>query len=158
MKKAIAQAYKARAADEVPIGAIVVDVNGHIIGRGYNQVEKRDTQAAHAEIIAITQAGKKHGDWRLNGCWLYVTLEPCVMCMSLAVLSRIEGVVFGADSPVFGYRLDKALNFQLYKIGAVSTVPGVCAEEAAAVLKDFFREKRGDPAYAKERKLGTEDR
>lgn len=143
MKKALEQAQKARAAEEVPVGAIVVDSQGKIIGRGYNLVEKKDTQAAHAEVIAISKAGKKIGDWRLNGCWMYVTLEPCSMCMSLAVLSRLEGVVYGATSPVFGYQLDKELNFQLYKNGALLVVSGVCAEESSALLKDFFRHKRG---------------
>jgi len=143
MKKALAQAQKAYASEEVPVGAIVVDSQGKVIGRGYNLVGKRNTQAAHAEVIAISKAGKKIGDWRLNGCWLYVTLEPCSMCMSLALLSRLDGVVYGATSPVFGYQLDKELHFQLYKYGALLVVSGVCAEESSALLKDFFRHKRG---------------
>jgi len=146
MKKALVQAKMAYAADEVPVGAVVVDAQGTVIGRGYNQVERRHTQAAHAEVLAINAAGRKLSDWRLNGCWLYVTLEPCGMCMNLAVLSRLEGVVFGARSPLFGYQLDKDLNFQLYKLGALSVVEGICAEEAAALLKDFFRLKRGEKA------------
>ena len=143
MKKALLQAKNAYKIDEVPVGAVVVDADGAIIGRGYNQVEKQHTQAAHAEAIAISAAGRKKGDWRLNGCWLYVTLEPCAMCMNLALLSRLDGIVFGARSPLFGYQLDNDLSFQLYKLGALLVVTRVCAEEAAMLLKDFFRRKRG---------------
>jgi len=153
MKKAIALAQRAYDKEEVPVGAIVVDKKGKIIGRGYNQIEKKDTQAAHAEITAITKAGKKIGDWRLNGCWLYVSLEPCSMCMNMTLLSRIEGVVFGATSPVFGYRLDKDLTFQLYTIGTLKIVPGVLADESATLLKNFFRHKRGDIDYDTKRKF-----
>ena len=158
MKKALEQAQKAYDADEVPVGAVVVDHDGNIIGRGYNQVEKKDTQAAHAEIIAISKAGKKKGDWRLNGCWLFVTLEPCAMCMNLAILSRIEGVIYGADSPLFGYQLDKDLSFQVYKRDTISIVSGVGAEQAAELLKDFFRLKRGDKQRGDERYLKKRDR
>jgi tRNA(adenine34) deaminase len=158
MHKALLQAQRAYAADEVPVGAILVDVDGTIIGRGYNQVEKQHTQAAHAEVIAISKAGKKMGDWRLNGCWLYVTLEPCSMCIYLALLSRLEGVVFGASSPLFGYQLDKTLTFQLYKNNALSIVAGVSAEKAAQLLRNFFRLKRGEMHRDdKERKLNKRD-
>jgi len=158
MKKALAQAKKAYATDEVPVGAIVVDAQGNIIGRGYNQVEKKDTQAAHAEMIAISKAGKKKGDWRLNGCWLFVTLEPCAMCMNCAILSRLEGIIYGADSPLFGYQLDKDLTFQVYKRDTIFIVAGVYAEQSAKLLKDFFRLKRGDKQRDEERYLAKRDR
>lgn len=144
MKKALAQAKRAYEANEVPVGAIVVDAGGFVLGRGYNKVERSHTQVAHAEVIAISAAGRKLGDWRLNGCWLYVTLEPCGMCMNLAILSRLKGIVFGAHSPLFGYQLDNELSFQLYKIDALSVISGVCAEEAAKLLKNFFNVKRGE--------------
>jgi len=144
MKKALGQAKRAYEADEVPIGAIVVDSDGVIIGQGYNKVEQKHSQAAHAEVIAISAAGKKLADWRLSDCWLYVTLEPCAMCMNLILLSRLEGIVFGASSPLFGYQLDKGRGFQLYKLGALSVITGVCSEEAAELLKRFFRLKRGE--------------
>jgi len=144
MKKALEQAQIAFDADEVPVGAALVNADGNIIGLGYNNVEQANTQAAHAEIIAIQQAGQALGGWRLNGCWLYVTLEPCKMCMNLCILSRIEGVVFGARSPVYGYQLDNNPDFQLYKIGALSVIPGVCAEASAKLLKIFFQGKRGE--------------
>lgn len=158
MRKALWQAQRAYKIDEVPIGAVVVDESGLVIGRGYNLVEKRNTQAAHAEVIAISHAGKRKRDWRLNGCWLYVTLEPCAMCMSLAILSRLNGVVFGASSPLFGYQLDKIQTFQLYKIDALSIVSGVCADEAAELLKKFFRHKRGEMCRDEERKCNEGDR
>lgn len=142
MQKALAQAQKAFDKDEVPIGAIVVDALGNIIARGHNLVEQRDTQLAHAEAIALERAGKKIGDWRLEGCWIYVTLEPCSMCMSLIELSRLHGVVFGAHSPLFGYRLDKELSLRVYKKSAVRVIEGVCAEETIHLLKQFFKDKR----------------
>jgi tRNA(adenine34) deaminase len=83
MAQALKQARLALKYDEVPIGAIVVSPEGAIVGRGYNQTERKSSQAFHAEVLAVTRAGHKMGDWRLNGCWVYVTLEPCVMCMNL---------------------------------------------------------------------------
>jgi tRNA(adenine34) deaminase len=142
MTQALEQAKLAFAENEVPIGAVVVDAQGIVVGMGYNRVEGEHTQRAHAEIIALEQAAKARGDWRLQGCWLYVTLEPCAMCMSMSVLSRLEGVVFGAESPIFGYQLDKNMAYQLYKNDIVKVVSGVCAPDAADLLKYFFQEKR----------------
>ncbi|OQA35764.1 MAG: tRNA-specific adenosine deaminase [Candidatus Dependentiae bacterium ADurb.Bin331] len=142
MKKALLLAKRAFRADEVPVGALVVDSSNKVIGRGYNQVEKRKSQRAHAEQLAIEQACKKIGDWRLEGCTLYVTLEPCTMCMGLIKLSRIERVVFGAASPLFGYQLDKNRKSQLYKKGVIKIRKGVGKATAAALLKDFFKNKR----------------
>lgn len=142
MKKAFLQAKRAFRADEVPVGAIVVDAKQKIVGRGYNQVEKRKTQRAHAEQLAIEQACKKNNDWRLSGCTLYVTLEPCIMCMGLVKLSRVDRVVFGASSPLFGYQLDKNRKSQLYKKGIIKIRKGVGKAIAAALLKEFFKNKR----------------
>lgn len=142
MKKALRLAAQAFANEEVPIGAVVVNPDGKIIGRGMNMVERNHTQGAHAEMIALQRAGKKFGDWRLEGCWLYVTLEPCPMCMALALHSRIRGIVFAAPSPLFGFHLDNNLSLQLYKKGALALVDGVCKEEAASLLKQFFKAKR----------------
>jgi tRNA(adenine34) deaminase len=102
MRQAIKQAHLALKHDEVPVGAIVVNSDGRIIGRGYNQTEKRSAQIFHAESIAIAKAGRQLGDWRLCGCWVYVTLEPCAMCMNLIQLSRCAGIAYGATSPLFG--------------------------------------------------------
>jgi len=142
MRQALAQAHRAFERDEVPIGAVVVNKDGAIIARGYNQVEVQDTQSAHAELLAINKAGKKRGDWRLNDCWLYVTLEPCSMCMNLIYLSRFAGVVFGAASPLFGYRLDNTQSDQVYKKVTICVVEGVGADESAQLLKNFFNKKR----------------
>lgn len=144
MKQALNQAQKAFDADEVPIGAVVVDAQGKVLSRAYNNAEKSHTQAGHAEVLAISKAGKKIGDWRLNGCWLYVTLEPCAMCLHLILLSRLEGVVFGASSPVFGYHLDKVGTLSIYKNSClpIKVIEAVCAQESAQMLKHFFIKKR----------------
>lgn len=141
MQLALKQAQKAFEHDEVPVGAIVVASDGTVLGRGYNQVAKRHQQIAHAEVIAISKASKKIGDWRLDNCWLYVTLEPCKMCMGLVRLSRLKGVVFGASSKLFGYRLDKEGQVSIYNKD-VKVEEGVFAEESAALLKKFFKQKR----------------
>lgn len=142
MERALDQARRALQKDEVPVGAVVVDPAGNIVARGYNQVEKRGCQTAHAEMLAMQKACKKLGDWRLDGYWVYVTLEPCSMCMSFMKLSRIEGVVYGADSPLFGYHLDKDAGLRVYNRNAVKIVKGVCAEKSVSLLKHFFQRKR----------------
>lgn len=142
MQEALKLAQKAARIDEVPIGALVVNKHGQIIGRGYNMVEKNCTQTAHAELRALTQAGKKIGDWRLNDCWLYVTLQPCAMCMNSIKLSRIEGVVYGAESPLFGYHLDNNGKVSLYHRDTLQVIKGVEADNAALLLKHFFKQKR----------------
>lgn len=142
MQQALEQADSAFAKNEVPIGAVIVNADGQIIARAHNQVEERKTQSAHAEVLAINEAGKKIGDWRLGECWLYVTLEPCSMCMNLIYLSRLGGIVFGAASPLFGYRLDNEQTDQVYKKVTIFAVEGVCADESAQLLKRFFNQKR----------------
>jgi tRNA(adenine34) deaminase len=142
MQEALAQAKLAYEIDEVPIGAIVVNSEGDIIARAYNSVERDCTQRAHAESLAIEQAGKSLGDWRLEGCWLYVTLEPCSMCMGLIKLSRLAGVVYGASSPLFGFSLDNEQDLWLYKKGIISIVEGIGGDQAAELLKKFFHKKR----------------
>ncbi len=134
MNEALKLARKAFSHQEVPIGAIVVNSGGQIVGRGYNQVETKKSQSAHAEIIALAKAGKKVGDWRLNDCWVFVTLEPCSMCMNMIALSRCKGVVFGAKSPLFGYQLDKQGVFQLYKENVIEREAGLCAEDTVLLL------------------------
>lgn len=142
MQEALAQAECAAAIDEVPIGAILVNSNGEIVGRGYNSVERDCTQRSHAESLAIEDASKALGDWRLIDHWLYVTLEPCSMCMGLVRLSRLKGVVYGAASPLFGFRLDNQDHLWVYKRDLLSVIEGVKGQESAALLKDFFHKKR----------------
>ena len=161
MEVALALARKALAKGEVPIGAIVVDPGGTIIGRGFNSVETRGCQCEHAEVRAIRQACKKIGDWRLEGCSLFVTLEPCLMCFGLIALSRIKNLYFGAHSPLFGVgnivQLDDDKRGSSSLIGGVGEIAavyrkwlsihgGLKAQECADILSLFFekaRAKRG---------------
>jgi tRNA(adenine34) deaminase len=141
MLKALAQAKRAAAKDEVPVGAIVVDSSGKIIGRGYNRVETNGCQAAHAEAHAIAKATRTLDNWRLTGCYLYVTLEPCVMCIGLIINSRMAGIIYAAASPLFGYHLDKHIASWVYKKNAFWVVRHELPQ-ARALLKDFFIQKR----------------
>ncbi|MCB9493021.1 MAG: nucleoside deaminase [Epsilonproteobacteria bacterium] len=138
MQKALKQALRALEHEEVPIGAVVVNEKGEIIGRGYNKTEKKQCQTAHAEIIAIEKACKKKGSWRLNGCWIYVTLEPCLMCFGLIQLSRLEGVIFGTTSNLFGFRINKTDSLPPYAKN-LQIVENVNQEECVQLLQHFFR-------------------
>lgn len=141
MRAALRQAEKARSKDETPIGAVLVR-NGKIIARGCNQRENRQDVTLHAEMLAIRQACRRLGSWRLDDCTLYVTLEPCVMCAGAIVQSRIRQVVFGAWDPKAGACGSITNIFALKQNHQVDTVSGVLAEECSAVLKEFFRERR----------------
>lgn len=151
MQEALREAQKAYALDEVPIGCVIVDAHGTIIGRGYNQVESRKTQTAHAECAAINEATAQRGDWRLDDCTVYVTLEPCAMCMNLLLLSRVVRVVYAASSPVFGYSLDKDSILQLYRRDAIDICKGLLQEEASKLLKQFFQKKREEKSDERKR-------
>jgi tRNA(adenine34) deaminase len=141
MQQALKMARKAFERDEVPVGCVIVH-NDTVIARAYNQVEHKDTQCAHAELVALQRAGKKLGDWRLLECEIYVTLEPCAMCMHAIRLHRLAGVIYGASSPVFGYQLDKQEFDSLYKDDAIRIVSGIMQDESAQLLKQFFTSKR----------------
>lgn len=142
MHKALEYAQKAADEGEVPIGAVVVDKDGQILGVGYNQVEKNHTQTAHAEIQALREAAQNRGDWRLENCVLYVTLEPCAMCNGAVRLSRLEGVIFGAQSNLFGCHLDKDSFVPLYSKDTPFFRGGVCEKECVDILKIFFKKRR----------------
>lgn len=142
MKDALRLAERALDTEDVPVGAVVVHA-GHIIGRGYNQREKLNDPTAHAEMIALTAAAESLGQWRLEDCTLYVTLEPCCMCAGALVLARLTRLVYGASDPkagacgsLFEIQRDPRLNHR------VETVAGVLAEPAADLLRDFFRYRR----------------
>lgn len=141
MTEALCEAQAAFALGEVPVGAIVVDSQGKIIGRGYNRVESLGCQVHHAEVIAIAQAAKHRKDWRLDDCCLYVTLEPCLMCFGLIGLSRIKALFFGARSPLFGSGLDNKDAFPLYKKD-LAVQGGLKQDECIMLLAQFFKEKR----------------
>lgn len=151
MKKALLQAALALKKEEVPIGAVIVDPQGIVIARAYNKIETSQCQTAHAEVQAIQKACKKTGDWRLNGCWIYVTLEPCLMCIGLIQISRIEGLVFGAQSNLFGSGLHELAHVPSYA-KHLKIEGGVGAQESIALLRSFFkrvRKKRKDSREAK---------
>lgn len=142
MREAIKQAKKAYALEEVPIGCVIVH-DGKIIGRGYNRRTIDKNPLAHAEIQAIRKASRKMGDWRLEDCTLYVTLEPCQMCSGAIVQARIKRVVVGCMNPKAGCAgsilnlLDvKEFNHQ------VELTTGVREEECSRMMKEFFRELR----------------
>lgn len=142
MELALAQAKRALKRNEVPIGAIVVSRAGEVLGKGYNMVETYNCQSNHAEARAIESACKKIKDWRLDQCTIYVTLEPCLMCIGLIILSRIERLVYAAKSPLFGYNLDKESFPDLYKKHIKGITSGVLADKSQLLLKNFFKNKR----------------
>lgn len=144
MHEAIAEAGRALAIDEVPIGCVIVhEPTGKIIGRGYNRRQVDRDATGHAEIFAIREAGRSLGDWRLIDCSLVVTLEPCPMCAGAIVNARIPRLIYGCDDPKAGavrtlYTLcnDARLNHR------VEVVAGVLKEPCAQLLKDFFAAQR----------------
>lgn len=143
MEFALRQAERAYEEEEVPVGAVVVK-DGRLVGKGYNQNERLKDPTAHAEIIAITAAANTLGDKRLEGCTLYVTLEPCAMCAGAIVLARIPVLVFGAYDPKAGacgtlmnIVEDRRLNH------SVHVIPGVLDFKSTALLKGFFGTIRG---------------
>ena len=142
MKEAIRQAKKARALEEVPIGCVIV-CDGRIIARGYNRRNTDKNTLSHAELNAIKKASKKLGDWRLEGCTMYVTLEPCQMCAGALMQSRIDKVVIGSMNPKAGCA-GSVLNL-LEMDGfnhKVEVERGILQEECSTMLSEFFRELR----------------
>lgn len=139
MKHALAAADEAEANGDVPVGAVVV-FEGKIIGRGFNRREAEQDPTAHAEIVALQQAAEHLGSWRLEGCTLYVTLEPCPMCSGALVLSRIETVVFGCSDPKTGF-LGSLMDLSSYTAlnHQFDVVSGVLETECSNRLKTFFR-------------------
>lgn len=142
MRQALALAERAAALGEVPVGALVV-LDGQVVASAYNERESRPSALAHAELTALAAACEKLGRWRLSGCTLYVTLEPCVMCAGALVQSRVDRVVFGATDPKAGavaslYNVlsDSRLNHRPEVVG------GVLADECGEVLRTFFRARR----------------
>jgi len=141
MRRAIELAKEAAAIDEVPVGALVYETaTGRVLGEGFNRREVDEDPTAHAELIAIREAARAIGDWRLNHCTLVVTLEPCAMCAGLIVNARVGRLVYGADDPRAGavrtlYQIvtDDRLNHRAEVVG------GVMAVECAGLLKGFFK-------------------
>ncbi|MCO5113015.1 MAG: nucleoside deaminase [Bdellovibrionaceae bacterium] len=143
MEQALELAQKAAALGEVPVGALIVDPQGEVLGTGYNLKESQQTATRHAEILAIEAANQKLGSWRLEGCTLYVTLEPCPMCTGAIWASRLQQVIYGASDPKSGYC------HSLYELGKDSRLNhrfeaqgGILEEACSQILKDFFKTLR----------------
>ncbi len=144
MRRALDQAALAPAHGDVPVGAVVLDPEGAVLGVGHNDREGSGDPTAHAEVVALRAAAAALGAWRLTGCTLLVTLEPCAMCAGAIVLSRVTRVVYGADDPkagaagsLFDLLRDRRLNSR------PEVVRGVLEPQCAAVLRDFFAGRRG---------------
>jgi tRNA(adenine34) deaminase len=143
MRRALDEARAALATYDVPIGAVVVDASGRVVGRGRNRREADADPTAHAEIVALRDAARARGEWRLDGCTLVVTLEPCTMCAGAAVLSRLDRLVFGpfdekagAVGSLWDVVRDRRLNHR------PEVVAGVLAEECSTLLRQFFANHR----------------
>lgn len=142
MKEALREAEKAFELDESPIGAVIV-YKDEIIGRGHNRRNTDKNPLAHAEIAAINEACKVIGDWRLEECTIYITLEPCPMCSGAIVQARIPQVVFGAKSPKAGFAGSVANVLQMETLNhQCEIIEGVCEEESALLLKTYFKRMR----------------
>jgi tRNA(adenine34) deaminase len=146
MEMALEEAALAAEADEVPVGCVIVSRERGVVARAHNQREQLTDPTAHAEMIALTQAAQSLGSWRLDGCILYVTLEPCPMCAGAIVLARLPHVVYGAADPKAGachtlYQItsDPRLNHRAQVVG------GVLAERCGGVLSSYFAAKRRSP-------------
>jgi tRNA(adenine34) deaminase len=143
MRAALTEAALAPAGGDVPIGAVVVDETGAVLGRGHNVREAEADPVGHAEVLALREAGRALGSWRLAGCSLVVTLEPCAMCAGASVLARVDRIVYAAADPKAGavgslwdLPRDHRLNHR------PEVVPGILAAEAAALLDNFFASRR----------------
>lgn len=143
MHRALDQAREGLAAGEVPVGAVVVDAAGEIIGAGFNAPVAGHDPSAHAEIRALRAAGAGLGNYRLDGCTLYVTLEPCLMCTGAIIHARLARVVYGAAEPRTGMVESRANLFaQPWYNHRVEVTGGVLASRASRLLKEFFESRR----------------
>lgn len=143
MSLALKEAKKAAAKDEVPIGAVIVK-DGVVIARAHNQKERTKIATHHAELLAIEKACKKLGDWRLTGCCLYVTIEPCAMCTGAIIQARLSEVVYGGVDTKFGAIESVS---QLFDCPGWNHYPkitsGIMADECSQIISEFFKKKRG---------------
>ena len=141
MKEALKEAKKAYKKEEIPVGAIIVK-NGEIIAKAHNLKETKNLATAHAEILAIQKAAKKLGTWRLSDCEMYITLEPCTMCMGAIILSRIKKIYIGAMDEKTG-ACGSFIDLQKYKYNhKVEIEIGIMKEECENIIKKFFKELR----------------
>ncbi|MBF0411385.1 MAG: nucleoside deaminase [Desulfamplus sp.] len=145
MSLAIEQAQTAASLDEVPVGSVITDSFGNIIGHGYNKTISMCDPTAHAEIVAIKAAALNVGNYRICGTTIYVTIEPCIMCMGAIIHARVARLVYGAPDPKWGaagslynFNHDKRLNH------TIDITSGVCLNETREIIRHFFREKRSN--------------
>ena len=156
MKEAIRQARKAEALDEVPIGCVIV-YDGRIIARGYNRRNTDKNTLSHAELNAIRKASRKLGDWRLEGCTMYITLEPCQMCSGAIVQARVTRVVIGSRNPKAGCAGSVLNLLQMAEFNhQVELTEGVLTEECSNMLSEFFRNLRVRKKQEKEERAKLE--
>lgn len=152
MKEAIRQAKKAYALEEVPIGCVIV-YEGRIIARGYNRRNTDKNTLAHAELIAMKKASKKLGDWRLEGCTMYITLEPCQMCAGAIVQARVSRVVIGSMNPKAGCAGSILNLLQMAQFNHQAEMEtGVLGDECSRMLSGFFKELREKKSLEKAQK------
>ena len=149
MRRALALAQEAAARGEVPVGAVVVR-DGVVVGEGFNQPISAQDPTAHAEVVALRDAARRIGNYRLVDCTLYVTVEPCLMCCGALVHARVRDVVYGADEPKAGSVRSRLTALELPHLNhRVAARSGVLAAECAALMSDFFRaRRRGAPGDA----------
>ncbi len=142
MRMALDLAAEAAAAGEVPVGCVIADAAGEVVGRGRNRREETRAVSGHAEMEAIDAACRARGDWRLDDCTLYVTLEPCPMCAGAMLNARLGTLVYGAREPFSGSAASVLNLFAEGYPAKTAVYGGVLADESAALLKAFFEEKR----------------
>jgi len=144
MRLALALAREAGDDGEAPVGCVILDVSGNVIGQGRNRREKKNSATAHAELEAIGEACKTLGDWRLTGCSMYVTLEPCPMCAGAIIMSRLGKLYYGARDKLTG-SCGSVVNLFMEPYGHSTQITGgILADECAAILSEFFKELRGN--------------
>lgn len=142
MRRALALAAQAAEAGEVPVGCVIVDAQGNVIGEGRNRREENRSVAGHAEMEALAAACRARGDWRMEDCTLFVTLEPCPMCAGAMINARLGTLVYGAREPQFGSAASVLNLFEEAYPSRTAIYGGVLAEESAALMKAFFAKKR----------------
>ena len=158
MRLALGQARRAAEEGEGPVGAVIYDAAGQLVGKAWNQTRTLKDPTAHAEVLAITQAASAAGDWRLEGHILYVTKEPCPMCAGAIVLARIPLVVWGVSDPLRGGAVSRFKILQTPELNhRAEVLPGVLEGECAAVLKGFFRQRRIENKGARDELRETRD-
>jgi len=143
MSAALDEARKAQAAGEVPVGAVVV-IEGRIVGVGFNQPIRAQDPTAHAEVLALREAARRAGNYRLTGAVLYVTVEPCMMCVGAMVHARIATVIFGTTEPKAGALVSAQRAHEAPGLNhRLSVRGGVCEDECRVLMQEFFKERRG---------------